>query len=109
MKISILKKDEKLTEIILDENTIIDKTNYSSIILFSKVIVATLYAFGLGYSLFFRGDEFIKEGIFFLVLLIVSYIFIEYPYAFLKALLLPKAFKKDNINLQLNPFTMARY
>ena len=107
MKISIVKKDQNLTENTLDNDTIIDKSNYSSIILFSKVIVATLYAFGLGYSLFFLGDDFINVGLLFLALLVISYILIEYPYAFLKALFLPKVFDKDNINLKLNPFTSA--
>lgn len=107
MKISILKKDDTSNENSFKENNIINKSNYSSIILFSKVIVALIYAFGLGYSLFFIGDEFIKQGLIFLVLLILSYIILEYPYAFLKALFLPKVFKKDNINLQINIYTMA--
>lgn len=107
MKISIVKNNDNLTEDSLDSYNIIDKGNYSSIIFFSKVIVAALYAYGLGYSLFFLGDEYIHAGKVFVVLLIISYIFIEYPYALIKALFLPKVFKKDNINLQINPFTMA--
>ena len=39
-------------------------------------------------------------------MLIISYIVIEYPYALIKALFLPMVFKKDNINLVINPFTM---
>lgn len=107
MKISIAKNKEHLTEDSLDNHNIIDKENYSSVIFFLKVLVATLYAFGLGYSLFFLGDDFIHVGKLFLALLIISYIFIEYPYAFIKALFLPKVLKKDNINLEINPFTMA--
>lgn len=107
MKISILKKDQKSNETPLEESNIINKRNYSSIILISKVIVAIIYAFGLGYSLFFFGDKFIKAGLNFLALLIISYIIIEYPYALLKALFLPKVFEKDNINLQINPYTMT--
>ncbi len=107
MKISFIKNDENLIENTLENDVIIDKSNYSSIILFLKVVVATLYAFGLGYSLFFLGDDFVHVGLLFLALLVISYILIEYPYAFLKALFLPKVFDKDNINLKLNPFTSA--
>ncbi|MDV4151630.1 metalloprotease family protein [Clostridium sp. AL.422] len=107
MKVSIVKKDQIITENGLDESTVIDKRDYTSIVLLSKVIVASIYAFGLGYSLFFLGDEFIEVGLLFLALLIISYIIIEYPYALLKALFLPKVFDKDNINLQIHPFTMS--
>lgn len=107
MKISILKKDQIPKESVVDENNIIDKGKFSTIILISKVIVALIYAFGLGYSLFFLGDEYIKVGIKFLGLLIILYIFIDFPYSLLKALFLPKVFNKDIINLQLNPYTMA--
>lgn len=107
MKISIVKNNDNLNEDSLDSYNIIDKGNYSSIIFFFKVIVAALYAYGLGYSLFFLGDAYIHVGKVFVVLLVISYIFIEYPYALIKALFLPKIFKKDNINLQINPFTMA--
>ncbi len=107
MKISIAKKKEHLTEDSSNNYNIIDKENYSSIIFFLKVLVAISYAFGLGYSLFFLGDDYIHVGKTFFALLIISYIFIEYPYAFIKALFLPKVLKKDNINLEINPFTMA--
>ncbi|MBE6054501.1 MAG: DUF3267 domain-containing protein [Clostridium sartagoforme] len=107
MKISIIKKEDKLKETTSEESVIINKRNYSAIILFTKVIVAIIYAFGLGYSLFFLGDDFIKEGLVFLALLIISYIIIEIPYALIKSLFLPKVFEKDNIRLLINPFTMA--
>lgn len=107
MKISIAKNNEDLTEDYLDNHNIIYKSKYSKLIFFFKVIVAIAYAFGLGYSLFFLGDEYIKVGKLFLALLIIFYIVIGYPYSLIKALLLPKVFKKDNINLVINPFTMA--
>ncbi|MGG7143237.1 metalloprotease family protein [Clostridium nigeriense] len=107
MKVSILKKDQILNESMVDENTLIDKGKFSTIVLISKVIVAMVYAFGLGYSLFFLGENYIKVGIKFLSLLIISYIFIDFPYSFLKALFLPKVFNKDTINLQVNPYTLA--
>lgn len=106
MKISIAKNNEDLTEDYLDNHNIIYISKYSTLIFFFKVIVAIAYAFGLGYSLFFVGDEYIKVGKIFLALLIISYIVIEYPYALIKALFLPMVFKKDNINLVINPFTM---
>ncbi|MGG7059749.1 metalloprotease family protein [Clostridium nigeriense] len=107
MKVSIFKKDQILNESMLDENNLIDKGKFSTIILISKVIVAMVYAFGLGYSLFFLGDNYIKVGVKFLGLLIISYIFIDFPYSFFKALFLPKVFNKDTITLQLNPYTLA--
>lgn len=106
MKISIAKNNEDLTEDYLDNHNIIYISKYLTLIFFFKVIVAIAYAFGLGYSLFFVGDEYIKVGKIFLALLIISYIVIEYPYALIKALFLPMVFKKDNINLVINPFTM---
>ena len=107
MKFSILKKEQISDESISDKNTIIYKNDFSTIILILKVIVAMIYAFGLGYSLFFFGNDYIKAGIKFLILLILSYIFIDFPYSLLKALFLPKVFNKDIINLQLNPYTMG--
>lgn len=107
MKVSILKKDQILNESMLDDNNLIDKGKFSTIILISKVIVAMVYAFGLGYSLFFLGDNYIKVGVKFIGLLIISYIFIDFPYSFFKALFLPKVFNKDIITLQLNPYTLA--
>ena len=107
MKIHIEKKENQLINETYDDNVIIYKRKYSSKIIFIKVIVALLYAFGLGYSLFFFGDNFIKVGLFFLPLLIISYILMEFPYALLQSLLLPKAFSHDNINLYFNPFTLA--
>ena len=59
--------------------------------------MALLYAFGLGYSLFFFGEDYIKVGLRFLCLLILAYIFIDFPLSFFKALLLPKTFDKDKI------------
>lgn len=107
MKISIFKKDQIQNKSIFDENTLIDKGKFSTIILISKIVVAMVYAFGLGYSLFFLGEDYIKVGIKFLGLLIIFYIFIDFPYSFLKVLFLPKVFHKDIIHLQLNPYTMA--
>ena len=74
MKISIAKNNEDLTEDYLDNHNIIYISKYSTLIFFFKVIVAIAYAFGLGYSLFFVGDEYIKVGKIFLALLIISYI-----------------------------------
>lgn len=107
MKISIAKKDQRLIYENLEECKTIDKRKYLSIILTLKVIVALLYAFGLGYSLFFFGDDFIKVGVLFLPLLVICYILIEFPYSIIKSLLLPKVFKKNAISLYINPFTMA--
>ena len=109
LKISILKKDETISNYLLDEYTegYIIKKDFFNIILFIKVVVASIYAFGLGYSLFFLGDNFIKVGIKFLFLLIVLYFFIELPYGLFKALLLPKVFNNDIIKLELYPFNMS--
>jgi hypothetical protein len=109
LKISILKKDDTISNYLLDQYTegYIIKKDFFNIILFIKVVVASIYAFGLGYSLFFVGDNFIKIGIKFLFLLIGLYIFIELPYALFKALLLPKVFNKDIIKLELYPFNMS--
>ena len=105
MKFSVLKKEDKLTEV--DLNNSLDKESYYNLIFWSKVIVACIYAFGLGFSLYKFGDDFIKVGIYFLGLLIITYILIDYPYTFLKALILPNTFDKDTITLKVNLYTMA--
>lgn len=107
LKISILKSNKNLEEYSVEENFTINKKDFSSIILLFKVIIAALYAFGLGYSLFFFGDDYIKTGIKVLCILIITYIFIDFPYSFFKALFLPKVFNKDNISLKVNPYTLS--
>ena len=109
MKISILKSDNNKNEDSIDEHNKghIVKEDFFSLILFIKVIIAAVYAFGLGYSLFYTGDDFIKVGLKFLIILIVLYFLMEFPYAVIKASLLPNAFKKDIIKLNLNPYNMS--
>ncbi|WP_278600926.1 metalloprotease family protein [Clostridium tertium] len=109
LKISILKSSNNKNNDFIDEhnNGHIVKEDFSSLILFIKVIIASIYAFGLGYSLFYSGDDFLKVGIKFLLILIVLYFLMEFPYALLKASLLPNAFNKDIIKLNLNPYNMS--
>ncbi|WP_347707748.1 metalloprotease family protein [Clostridium sp. 1001275B_160808_H3] len=109
LKISILKSGNNKNNDSIDEHNKghIIKKDFSTLILLIEVIVASVYAFGLGYSLFFSGDDFIKVGIKFLLILIVLYFLMEFPYALIKASLLPNAFKKDIINLNLNPYNMS--
>ncbi|WP_291648085.1 metalloprotease family protein [Clostridium sp.] len=109
MKISILKSDNNKNNDSVDEhnNGHIIKEEFSSLILLIKVIIASIYAFGLGYSLFYSGDDFVKVGIKFLLILIVLYFIMEFPYALLKVSLLPNAFNKDIIKLNLNPYSMS--
>lgn len=107
MKISILNNDTELEENSISESYKVNKKNLSALILTIKVLVALLYAFGLGYSLFFFGEDFIHVGLKFLYLLILAYIFIDFPLSFFKALLLPKTFDKDKIILSLNPYNLS--
>ncbi len=107
MKIYILNNNTELGENSTLESYKVNKKNLSGLILTIKVIVALLYAFGLGYSLFFFGEDYIKVGLRFLCLLILAYIFIDFPLSFLKALLLPKTFDKDKIILSLNPYNLS--
>lgn len=107
MKISILNKDTDLEENSTSESYKVNKKDLSALILTIKVLVALLYAFGLGYSLFFFGEDYIKVGLKFLYLMILAYIFIDFPLSFLKALLLPKTFDKDKIILNLNPYNLS--
>ena len=107
MKFAILKKRDYLNEEFIDNSLYIDKENHFSKILFIKVIVALIYAFYLGYNLFFSGDNYIKYGVKFLMLLILIYLFIDLPYNIFKALFLPGAFEKNNIILEINPFNLA--
>ena len=67
LKISIINKRNQFTNesnkpnVTDDEEfAVIKKEKSSRNILIFKVIIAVLYAFGLGYSLFFFGDDFIK-------------------------------------------------
>ncbi|MBD7915340.1 DUF3267 domain-containing protein [Clostridium sp. Sa3CUN1] len=107
MKIYILNNNTELGENSTLESYKVNKKNLAGLILTIKVIVALLYAFGLGYSLFFFGEDYIKVGLRFLCLLILAYIFIDFPLSFLKALLLPKTFDKDKIILSLNPYNLS--
>lgn len=111
MKFSLLKKDSKTNDYFINDDSqgYIIKKDFFSIVLLMKVIVASIYAFGLGYSLFYFGDDFIKVGIKFLVLLVVLYFISEIPYAFLKAIFFPNPFKKDVVKLEFNPLNMNIY
>lgn len=107
MKISIVNNLNCVEDDSIDECAIINKKNISALITTLKVIVALLYAFGLGYSLFFFGENYIQIGLKFLYLLILAYIFMDFPLSFLKAILLPKTFNKDKITLSLNPYNFS--
>lgn len=107
LKISILNNFNELNDESIENCFIVNKENLSTLILTVKVIISLLFAFGLGYSLFFFGENYIEVGLKFLSLLIISYIFIDFPLSFFKALLLPKSFSKDKIVLFLNPFNLS--
>lgn len=113
MKISIINKRNQFTNEsnkpnVTDNNdfAVIKKDKSSRNILIFKVIIAVLYAFGLGYSLFFFGDNFIKVGVKFVLILIPLYYIIDLPYSIIKSLLLPKVFSNDEIIIALNPLTL---
>ncbi|VYT65948.1 hypothetical protein [Clostridium tertium] len=112
MKISIIKKENQFNNESdkpeINDNkefAVIKKEKSSRNILIFKVVVAVLYAFGLGYSLFFFGDNFIKVGVKFLILLIPLYYIIDLPYSIIKSFLLPNVFSKDEIVIALNILT----
>lgn len=113
LKISIINKRNQFTNEsnkpnVTDNNefAVIKKDKFSRNILIFKVIIAVLYAFGLGYSLFFFGDDFIKVGVKFVLILIPLYYIIDLPYSIIKSLLLPKVFSNDEIIIALNPLTL---
>lgn len=113
MKISIINKRNQFTNESNKPNVsdneefaIIKKDKSSRNILIFKVIIAVIYAFGLGYSLFFFGDDFIKVGIKFVLFLIPLYYVIDLPYSIIKSLLLPKAFSNEEVMIAINPLTL---
>lgn len=113
MKISIINKRNQFTNEsnkpnVTDNNefAVIKKDKFSRKILIFKVIIAVLYAFGLGYSLFFFGDDFIKVGVKLVLILIPLYYIIDLPYSIIKSLLLAKVFSNDEIIIALNPLTL---
>ena len=69
------------------------KKYFSFIKLLIELIMACIYAFGLGYNLFYL-DRVLKTGLIFLVLLVVSYLFIIIPHEFLHVLCYKT---KDNV------------
>lgn len=108
MKLKILKnKNLDLNDNIDNKGLTINKKFYFNIILILKVIVALIYAFYLGYNLFYFGESFIMYGVKFLVLLFIIYLFIDIPYNLFKVLLIPGTFKQDNVILYINPFNFA--
>lgn len=65
-----------------------EKKTFLSLKLFIQVIIASIYAFGLGYSLFYV-DEVIKNGLIFLVLLALNYLIIIIIHELLHVLCYP--------------------
>ncbi|GAB6170249.1 hypothetical protein JCM1393_27090 [Clostridium carnis] len=83
-------------------NETIDKKNYMSIILISKIILACFYAFGLGYSLFYCADNMVTTGFIFLGLLILCCFALEIPHEFIHLLFFPQALKNKETYLEYN-------
>lgn len=108
MKVCILNNNNNENNHLL--NNISDgyilKRDFSLINSFLKIITACIYAFGLGYRLFFTGDNFIELGIKFLPILAITYFPLKVIYNFLKAFLFPNVFNKDIVQLKINPFNM---
>lgn len=102
-----LLKSNKINEDINDANMYINKQSYYNIIILLKTIVALIYAFYLGYNLFYFGDDFINYGIKFIVILFIIYLFFDIPYNLSKLIFLPEVFKKDNIIIYINPFNLS--
>lgn len=111
LKICTLKEHNNISNYLLNNytNGYIIKKSFSLLTLIVKVIIACVYAFSLGYRLFFTGDNFLKLGLKFLFVLIITYLFIGFPYSFFKASLLPNAFNKNIVELKINPFNMHIY
>lgn len=111
MKFAIYRKNSPLDdekESFLEEKDI-PRNKYNAIILLIRVLVACIFAFGLGYFLsptvesFL--DDFIIVGIKFICILIFMYLSIGYLFTLISTMLLPKAFTKDNIKIYLRLFS----
>lgn len=76
----------------------IKEKSFLYISLFIEVLIACIYAFGLGYSLSFF-DNLFKTGIIFLILLGISYLIIIIPHEFLHVLFYKT---KDNVTINYN-------
>lgn len=103
MKLTFYRKKSKEENYYLENpnQSIIVKSKLYYKILFFKVIVALIYAFGLGYNLASYGDDFIFKGIEFLFLLIIQYFLHDYIYSLFIAFLLPNPLSKQNITFDI--------
>lgn len=66
-----------------------------------KISISVIYAFGLGYSLFYCNGKIISTFIRFLILFLLTYYLIKVLHEFIHALTLPKIFS-NNVNLLFN-------
>ena len=91
-----------------DDNALLLKEDYQGLILFVKVIIATVYAFGLGYNLYYYSEKVIQNFLTSLKYIIIFYIALEFVYAIFTAFLLPKALN-NNVTVNLRLFKSTNY
>ena len=101
MKILFYNKKDYETDEKNDNNSLL-KDNYQGLILFIKVIIATIYSFGLGYNLYYYSEKIIPNFFLSLKYLIIFYLGLEFIYILFSSFLLPKALNNNVIvNLRL--------
>ncbi|AYE32976.1 metalloprotease family protein [Clostridium septicum] len=99
---SIPTNDEDLLESVNNLTTY--KFNFINLLI--KISISIIYAFGLGYSLFYCNGKIISTFIRFLMLFLLTYYLIKVLHEFIHALTLPKIFS-NNVNLLFNFKTLS--
>lgn len=99
---SIPANDEDLLESVNNLTTY--KFNFINLLI--KISISIIYAFGLGYSLFYCNGKIISTFIRFLMLFLLTYYLIKVLHEFIHALTLPKIFS-NNVNLLFNFKTLS--
>jgi len=89
-----------------DDTALLIKENYNWLTLLVKVIIATIYSFGLGYSLYYYSENIIPNFLLSLEYLIIFYFLLEFIYAIFTSSLLPKAFN-NNVTVNLRLFSSS--
>ena len=89
-----------------DDKALLIKENYNWLTLLVKVIIATVYSFGLGYSLYYYSEDVIPNFLLSLRYLILFYFIFEFIYAIFTSSLLPNAFN-NNVTVNLRFFSSS--
>lgn len=104
MKILFYNKKVNLESEEEKDYVVLLKEKYYGLILFIRVLIGSIYAFGLGYNLYYYSENVISNFLISLKYIIIFYVILEFVYILFSSLLLPKPLSDNNVFVNLKLF-----